>query len=374
MKKSHKKQLLNIAFVVLLAGLTFLMLFLSSDELNMESLTSFFADCNLWLIAAAVGCMLLYIVMEAASLHIILYRFGHRPRLSASLAYSASDVYYSAITPSATGGQPASAFYMIRDGVSGGTACFALVFNLLAYTASLLTIGTVVLALNFPLFLSFSIWVKLFIIAGFVAQLSLLFLFIACIRHPGAVLRLGNFLITVLVRIRIIRKEEKWRGKLDRMVKKYRGCYECFQHQRGLFWQVFLCNVLQRASLIFVSALVCFSATDCSLWDMFVMQTFAMIGYNSIPLPGGSGAYEFLYINIYEKAFGSDFILIAMMVTRVISYYLSMLLSGLYTALYHVLAPNRRKEAASPADTQAPAAVAQEVTSTETEGDSNEKA
>lgn len=338
MKKSHKKQLLNIAFVLVLAGLTFLMLYLSSDELNMDSLRAFFASCNVWMIVAAVGCMLLYAVFEALALHIILRRFGYKPKWRSSLVYSASDVYYSGITPSATGGQPASAFYMIRDGVPGGTACFALVFNLIGYTAALLLLGVGVLIFNFSMFLGFSLWVKLFVIAGFVAQISLLVLFIACIRHPGAVLKLGNLFVTLLVKLRIIKKEQKWRDKVAGVVEKYRGCFECFKHQKGLFWQVLACNVAQRGALIFVSAFVCASATDCSMLQMFAMQTFAMIGYNSIPLPGGSGAFEFLYINIYAIAFSAEFTLIAMMVTRVISYYLSMLVSGIYTVLYHVLA------------------------------------
>ena len=363
MKKSHKKQLFNIAFVLVLAGLTFLMLYLSSDELNMDSLRAFFAGCNGWLIAAAIGCMLLYAIFEALALHVILRRFGHKPKWRSSLVYSTSDVYYSGITPSATGGQPASAFYMIRDGIPGGTACFALVFNLIGYTAALLLLGAVVLIFNFPMFLGFSLWVKLFVIAGFVAQLSLLVLFIACIRHPGAVLKLGNLFVTLLVKMRIIKKEQKWRDKVAGMVEKYRGCFECFKNQRGLFWQVLGCNVAQRAALILVSAFVCASAANCSMLEMFAMQTFAMIGYNSIPLPGGSGAFEFLYINIYALAFSAEFTLIAMMVTRVISYYLSMLISGLYTVLYHVLA--------RPATTPAPEG---ETTSNEKEGIQHEEA
>jgi hypothetical protein len=38
------------------------------------------------------------------------------------------------------------------------------------------------------------------------------------------------------------------------------------------------------------------------------------------------------------------------MVTRVISYYLSMLVSGVYTVLYHVLARPNRQEDTAPAD------------------------
>jgi len=370
-KKSQKKQILNIAFVLLLAGLTFLMLYLSSNELNADSLYQFFLDCNIWLILAAVGCMLLYSLLEALALHFILHKFGQKPKLRSSLAYSTSDVYYSGITPSATGGQPASAFYMLRDGIPGGTATFALILNLVAYTAALLLIGVLVLIFNFSMFLEFSLWVKLFVIAGFVAQLTLLILFIACFRRPGAVMKIGNFFITLLVRIHIIKKEQKWRDKLSGVVQKYSGCFEWFQKQHGVFVRVLAINILQRTALIMVSVLVCASVVDYSMFDLFAMQTFATIGYNSIPLPGGSGAYEFLYLNIYERdGFTAEIVMISMMVTRVISYYLSILVNGIYTMIYHML-PSPSAPA-STADTAT--APIEETTSTEKDGTQNEEA
>jgi uncharacterized protein (TIRG00374 family) len=344
MKKSYKKQLLNIAFVLLLAGITLLVLYFSGDDLNVDYLREILSECNGWLVAAAVGCMLLYSVFEALALRIIMHRFGYRRKFTSFLAYSSSDVYYSGITPSATGGQPASAFYMIRDGIPGGTACFGLVFNLVGYTAALLLLGIVILSLNFTMFLGFSLWVKVFIILGFLSQLSLLLVFIGCIVRPGVVLRIGNFCVSLLSKIRIVKNVEKWRGKVTEAVEKYRGCFECFKNHRGLFAEVLLCNMAQRISLITVSAFVCMSMTDCSMWQMFSMQTFAMIGYNSIPLPGGSGAFEFLYINIYGGVFAPEFTLVAMMITRVISYYLSILVNGIYTMLYHVLAPSVKKD------------------------------
>ena len=55
---------------------------------------------------------------------------GYKPKLYSSLAYSTADTYYSAITPSASGGQPASAYYMVKDEVSAGASGFSLIFNL----------------------------------------------------------------------------------------------------------------------------------------------------------------------------------------------------------------------------------------------------
>ncbi|MFR2128888.1 MAG: hypothetical protein ACLS4M_06675 [Eubacterium ventriosum] len=45
--------------------------------------------------------------------------FGYKRPFRKCLVYSSSDIYFSAITPSATGGQPASAYFMMKDKVWG---------------------------------------------------------------------------------------------------------------------------------------------------------------------------------------------------------------------------------------------------------------
>lgn len=337
MKKSHKKQLLNIGFVILLLILTIVLIMQTNKDLKIESVGEFLAGCNPWLLVCAFLSMLAFMFFEALALHIILKHFDHKPKLRASMAYSASDIYYSNITPSATGGQPASAFYMIRDGVPGGASCFALVFNLVCYTAAILIVGAVALISHFSAFLSFSVGVKVLIIVGLVMQVSLLLFFIGCMVFHRAVLRIGNFFIHLLAKIRIIKREEKWHAKMTGVIEKYRDSYEHIKHNKLLMVKVLLCNVIQRAALIFVTVFVCLAATDCNAFDVFCLQALVVLGYNCMPLPGGSGAFEFLYLNIYEHSFASsDFILISMLASRAISYYGSMIVCGLYTMIYHV--------------------------------------
>ena len=337
MKKSQRKQLLNVLFVVLLAVLTVVLVTQTNKDLKIESVGEFLAQCNPWLLVCAFLCMLAFMFFEGLALHLILKRFGNKPKLRASMAYSASDIYYSNITPSATGGQPASAFYMIRDGVSGGTSCFALVFNLVCYTAAILIVGAVAFITHFDAFLSFNLAVKILIIIGIFMQLSLLCFFISCMVFHRAVLRIGNFFIHLLARIRIIKREERWLGKMTSVIDKYRDAYEHVKKNKLLTVQVLLCNVLQRAALIFVTVFVCLAATDCDIFEVFCLQAMVVLGYNCMPLPGGSGAFEILYLNIYEYSFSSsDFISISMLASRTIAYYGSMIVCGLYTMIYHV--------------------------------------
>ena len=347
MKKSHVKQILNIAFVVLLGVLTFVLIKNNSDGLTWEKLGEFFSGTNPWLLVGAVTCLVAFIVFEGLALHLILRKFGHKLRFHQSLAYSTSDIYYSTITPSATGGQPASAFYMVRDGVPGGTAGFALVFNLVCYTASILLVGGVALAINFKEFLCYDFWAKFLILLGLGMQIFLLIFFISCMIFHGAVLRVGKGLVRLLHKLHIIKKKDKWMNKVQSVVEKYRTSFESIKRHKGLMAQVFLCNLIQRMANIAIAALVCLSITDFNFFELFMMQTLVTLGYNSFPLPGGSGAFEKLFSSIYLGAFvtiGTD---VPMVMTRVITYYLAMILCAVYTIWYH-MAGGKREQAAQP--------------------------
>ena len=160
-----------------MAALTTIIVINSNKELNMANLKAFFTNCNHIYLVVAFLCWIGFVVFEALSLHLILKKLGCKPKLSSSIAYSTSDIYYSAITPSATGGQPASAYYMIKDGISGGASGFSLVFNLVAYTMAILIIGGSAFIFRFDMFLKFPSFVKFLIVFGIVAQVFLLIFF-----------------------------------------------------------------------------------------------------------------------------------------------------------------------------------------------------
>ena len=338
MKKSTKKHLLNFAVLFILIALTLVILFTSNKELNFGDIFEFLQKSNVVYLLLAFACMLGYILFEGLSLHVICHTVGHKCKPVQSLVYATADVYYSAITPSAAGGQPASAYYMVKDGMSGGSATFTLVFNIIAYTAAIIVLGIAAFIIAPGIFGGFEFFVKLLIILGLVVQALLLAFFIACMFCHQAVLKCGNGVITFLKKIKLVRNDEKWRGRLSNVVDKYKGSVHDMRNHRALFFIALLFNVLQRASQMLVTCFVCLAvAPDASFMELFAMQAFVTLGYNSIPLPGGVGAFEYLYMNIFSARFESAFILAAMMVTRAISYYISLALSGVITLTYHVV-------------------------------------
>ena len=352
LSKKGKKQLWNLLFLFLLISITLTVLLLSYQELNFKNILNFIRTSKWWLLALSVVCMIAGIVFEGLSLHIISRGLGHRGKVLPSIAYSSADIYYSAITPSASGGQPAAAYYMVKDGMSAGTASFTLVFNTVAYTSSLIILTVFAFALRPALFLEFPFMTKFLIILGVVIQLILLIFLIGCMRFHKTVLKVCNGLVSLLVKIKIVKNEQKWRTKISEEVAKYAACFQEIHKRRLLFLNALLLNTAQRVVRIIISCCICLAAApDASFWCVFALQSFIIVGYTSLPVPGGVGAFEYLYLRVYRVIFTSDaFILSAMMVMRTVSYYLSIVVSGVITLGFHIGVMHRKpKEAVAEA-------------------------
>lgn len=344
LSKSARKQLINIIVLVLLIGITLTVLLTCNKELNFKTITDFIKGSNPWLLATSVLCMLMGVVFEGLSLFLISRHLGHKGKVVSAIAYSTADIYYSAITPSASGGQPAAAYYMHKDGMNVGTASFTLVFNVVAYTAAFLVLAAMAFIINPSLYASFDFWPKFFIIIGIVIQSLLLAFFIACMFCHRIILKVGNGCISLLVRIKIIKREEKWRKKLNDVVETYSRCTHVFRKHRLLFINALLLNVGQRVARVLIACCVCIAAdSSSSFWDVFALQAYLTVGYVSIPLPGGTGAFEFLCISMYKTLYSDGaFVLSAMMVIRTVSYYISLIVCGAMTLAYHVYQMRRK--------------------------------
>lgn len=345
MNKKVRKHLFNILFVLVLLGLTVFILIKSNKELSWADVRAFFSNCNPAYIVLAVCGMLVFLLAEAWSLKNIAKKFGYKTKFVSAFAYSSADAYYSALTPSATGGQPASAYYMVKDGIDAGSTTFILVFNLLGYTAAIFVLGVAAFVISLFTstggwaFLDFSVLSKVFIIVGVVMQVFLIWLFVACLKHPGAVLKTGGALIALLAKLKFSKKPEILREKLSAMVEKYRYCGAQIKKHRNLFLQTLLFNVLQRGAQVAITAFVFKAAKpQTDMLHVFALQCFVLLGYNSMPLPGGSGVFELLYLNVFSTVafFDKPFLVVAVMVTRVISYYGCLIFSGIFTLVYHV--------------------------------------
>lgn len=339
-KKKINKQLLNICFLVVLIAVTLIVIFTATD-ISFKGIFEFLRECNPWWIVGAVGLTVASVIFEAVSLFFIMRGFGQKTGFYRSTCYASADLYYSAITPSGTGGQPASVYYMVKDGIGAGKASFGLIFNLTAYTLATIIVGAAAFAIRPHFLYAVGEWFpQLLIIVGCVIQVLLLAFFIGCMFWGSAVKKAGGGIISLLHKIHIIKKPDKWRDKLAHEIERYKDClYEIRRHPGMTAVNIFA-NLGQRMCHVLIPVFVILAAQpDADFLNLCVASALIIIGYNSIPLPGGVGVYEYLYVYVYAAAGlaeGKVFILAALMVSRFISFYMIMIGCGLYTLLYHI--------------------------------------
>ena len=134
---------------------------LKGSGISLNELIADLRDASLWgLIPASIGT-LGFIWFEGEALRVIVRHMGYPTKRTQGFVYAAADVYFSAITPSASGGQPASAFFMMQDKIPGTAVMTALLLNLIMYTLAIITIGIADILLFPGIFLNFNLFCRI---------------------------------------------------------------------------------------------------------------------------------------------------------------------------------------------------------------------
>ncbi len=340
MRKKELKWSL-IAFAI--AAISILAVVSQARHLSFDGFMDFLAHANpIWLIISVL-CMVCYIAFEALGLCRILRAFGYRVRFRTGCLYAASDIYFSSITPSATGGQPASAFFMVGDGISAAVSTVALLLNLIMYTISIMIVGVFAILENPMRFMGFGMISKVLIVIGYIILGTFAVSFLLLLHKAGAMHSLCDGVLTFLEKFRLIRKPEKKRAKLKKVMDDYTACADMVSGQRKMLLQVFFFNFFQRVFQIAVPAFV-FLATGGSLKgaaDVWSIQSFVTIGSSCLPIPGAMGVSDYLLLDGLGGIVSPEFAIRLELVSRSISFYSCVLISAAMVLFGYIRRKNR---------------------------------
>lgn len=256
-------------------------------------------------IPAGLGLMTAFVLCEAACTRRILSALGHTVPLHRAMTYSAAGFYFSSVTPSASGGQPAQVLAMKRDGipVSHGT------LDMLLVTICYQTMTVLFAA---------AAWFFLPDVAGLLG--SGLF---ALLLGGGTVTLLLTAAMTVF--LFFPPKGAKFDG--------YRAAAGLLRQQPKLLPRLLLLSGLQLLCLYLVPYVVYlgFGLSGTSALQLIGMQALLSLATGCLPLPGAVGAAERAFLRGFSHFFGAGLVTPAVLVSRGLSFYLPLLISGLVT-------------------------------------------
>ncbi|SCW55914.1 hypothetical protein SAMN02910456_01852 [Ruminococcaceae bacterium YRB3002] len=340
-----KKKIFWSIFSLVLAGLTIWAVLSQSKGISIGEIVKSAADGNKYWLSCAIVSVALYIILEGVAICAILDGVGYKRSAARGLLYSTSDIYFSAITPSATGGQPASAYFMIADGIPAGIATATLVLNLMMYTISVVVLGIISLFINYRMFFEFRTISKVLIVAGFIILTLFSLFFLSILRRGDKVFGVLAGFLTFLHKKKMIRKLEPKLKKLEDTKTEYMECSNLVSGKTGVMVRAFIWNFLQRASQIAVPAFVYLTlgGEGSKALSIFASQCLVTIGFNCVPVPGAMGVADFLMVDGFTGLIGRDEAFRVDMMSRGLSFYICVALSGIITLVGYIILKRRKK-------------------------------
>ena len=334
---NRKKNLLWSFATLVIAVISIWAVISQAHHFSMKNFGAYIANANPVWLAVAVFLMLCFIFFEGFALKIILKAFGIKRKSSSCMVYSAADIYFSSVTPSATGGQPASAFFMVLDGVPAAVVTLALLVNLILYTLSIMLASLLALVIRPSIFIHFNLFSKVLIVIGYVILALLAVGLVLLIRYEVILQKICSHLIRILHKLHLLRRLEHWQSKLDRIIADYKRCAGMLEgHKRDIF-KAFLANFMQRFSQICVPAAVALAmghSFDKAL-SVWVTQVFVTIGATCVPIPGAQGISDYLLLDGLGEMVENDLSINLDLLSRSISFYSCLLISlGIVTFAY----------------------------------------
>lgn len=333
--KKNKKSIFQILFLLALLAFTFFQLFKGQELGQIMETIERAKKGYIWL---GIVFVIIFVCSESVIIHYMMKSLNKQIPLRNCVKYSFIGFFFSCITPSATGGQPAQVYYMNKDEVDIPVASLVLMIVTITYKFVLVLVG-IVLILGFrpmvELYLKDTIF---FLYLGLLLNVGCVLLMFVLIFMPNLTKRLMHLGLSLLEKLRLLKPKEERTKRLSAAMDKYRESSYYFRDHKLVVFNVILISIFQRFCLFYSTYFVyrAFGLHEFSAFEIVTLQATISIAVDMLPLPGGIGASEGLFMAIFKPIFGSALVLSGMLLSRGISYYALLIISAAVTIFAHI--------------------------------------
>ena len=278
-------------------------------------------------IALCVVSYFCYILMNALSLRSFLKREGYKLGIRDALTVSLTGVYYSNITPGATGGQPMQVFRLSQYGVPVGLGTSAVICSLLAWHVMrvALVIAAAIAYWDFIMYNMGSYWPFLLLGFGYNLFFVVMWTFFSFSKKP--VEWLVRLIEKIVKKLKLSKNPDKLiKGVSETADKFYTGMQHLKSHRGEILRQLLFGGLY----MVFLVSILYFAyrgvgQTGATYGQICTMGLCQYISAAYIPTPGASGAQEGIYELYFGKLMDKGSLLAVMLIWRFMSYYLGLI-------------------------------------------------
>ncbi len=327
----------TIKYVILVIAILIVLIILLTSLGDIKKIANIFKTSVKWYyLLACLGAVLIYFFFVESSLD-FLFKKKYKDISSFQIYNIAgSGLFFDAITPFSTGGQPFEAYALKRLNVKLSDSTSILLVNFLVYQIVLNVFTSILLIFYYPRIHEQVDNIVIFIIVGF----SINFFIMALLILIGTTKFMGKAIIKLMDLLCKIKFLNKYLGKEKENFKQYvNDMQSAFKDMKNHLGVVALCTIIRSISLIIYYSIpfLAFLSIGINLgFDNFIyciaVTSFSLTIAIWVPTPGSSGGAELAFTTLFvglidneSKDERQSLALSGMLVWRFFTYYLSII-------------------------------------------------
>ncbi|MDO4323649.1 MAG: lysylphosphatidylglycerol synthase transmembrane domain-containing protein [Lachnospiraceae bacterium] len=326
---NRKKVILNALLFFAVLGLTVYGVLHGED---LGDLKEAIGQADLVWLFPAVACVFVFIWGEAIIIWHMMCTYGIRLKKRICFLFSSVGFFFSCVTPSASGGQPMQIYFMKKEKVPIPVATVILMIVTITYKLVLVVIGLGIVLFARDFLQTYLGEILFVFYLGLSLNVFCVAFMMVLVFHPSLAKQIMLKGLRLLERLHLVKKREERMKKLEDSMDMYNTTAA---YMRGHIWlmiRVFLITFVQRIALFAVTCFVyrAFGLSGTPWMVTLTLQAVISVSVDMLPLPGGMGISESLFLVIFKPVFGA-LLLPGMVLSRGLGYYSELLISAVFT-------------------------------------------
>lgn len=323
----------NIIFFVVLFALTFF--FLIRGE-NFNNIGNVLSSVDIKYIILGIIVMSFYMLGDAINNKVLLKNFGYNKSILETLKYAFIGFFYSAITPSSTGGQPMQLYHMNKDGIEISHATIVLLLQACSYhiiTLLYMIVGSIA---NGGYLIDNLNYFVILLAVGISITLCVLTVLLGLIFSKRAS-RIFTRFVKWFIKVFKFKNRDNIIIKLEKEVEEFKVSADYIKKNKKIFLKVMLVSIFQMTAFYSVTFITTRALNiDVNYFKVLTLQAVLFSAISSIPLPGSIGISEIGFGAIFLPIFGEKLIGTATIMNRFMSFYFFVIVSMIIAIIAYI--------------------------------------
>ena len=330
--KRSVKYLINAAVILLLLLLAVNLIL---REQSLPEIIDAMRSAAPFYLVLGIALLIIYVACESVIIKYLTKHMGTVLKFRKCFKYSFVGFFFCAVTPSATGGQPAQVLWMARDGVDAGLSSLVLCIVTMIYKAALVVISLLLVLFNLPFVLGHIGGMGYVYIFSLLINFVLIFALGLLVYRPTIAERMVIKILGGLSRLKFIKNKDRLLTKGQKSIDRYKAGSGFIKSNFSIMFNVFIITVFQRMCFFSITYVVyrSFGLSQFSYFEIVALQTVLSLSLDILPLPGGMGANEEGFLTMYDNIFTEQFLASGLLFSRGINYYLLVIIGAAVTII-----------------------------------------